>query len=105
MAQIAGVVTLIAGEGKEDALIALLTQMHVEAAKDEGCDVYSFMRLKREPRTFVLVEFYRDKAGFATHRANPAWAALGPALQELIESMTVQLGDVAGGDTVIRAGS
>ncbi len=94
MAQIGAVVTIVAHEAKEEELIAVLRAMQAEVSAEPGCDLYRVVRLKRQPRTFVLMELYRDEEALAAHQANAALARFGPELEPLTESMEVRLGTV-----------
>ena len=54
----------------------------------------AFVRLNRQPGTFVLLELYRDAEALAADQTNAALARFGPALEPLTESMEVRLGTV-----------
>ena len=94
MPQIGAVVTIVAQEGQEEELIAVLGAMHAEVSAEPGCDLYRVVRLNRQPGTFVLLELYRDAEALAAHQTNAALARFGPALEPLTESMEVRLGTV-----------
>ena len=102
MNQLAGVVTITSREGKADELAALLSKMHSEAVNDDGCDLYSVVRLDRDPDTFVLVEFYRDQQSLEAHQQNPALRALGATMSELVAAMSIKLGSSVAGDVARR---
>ncbi len=61
MTPMAGVVTIVAKEGRETELLEALEEMRSEVVAEPGCELYFAVQLAREPRTFVLVERYRDK--------------------------------------------
>ena len=94
MPQIGAVVTIVAQEGQEEELIAVLGAMQEQVSAEPGCDLYRVVRLNRQPRTFVLLELYRDAEALAAHQSNAALARFGPALEPLTESMDVRLGTV-----------
>jgi quinol monooxygenase YgiN len=95
MTQVAGVVTFVAKEGREAELLGVLEEMRSEVVVEAGCDLYFAVQVAREPRTFVLVERYRDKAALRAHQANPALARFGDVLAPLTESMEIRVGSVA----------
>ncbi len=94
MPQIGAAVTIVAHESKEEELIGVLREMQAEVSTEPGCDLYRVVRLKRQPRTFVLMELYRDAEALAAHQSNAALARFGPALEPLAESMDVRIGTV-----------
>lgn len=103
MSQLTAVVTFEAHEGREDELAELLAQMHKAAVEDDGCDLYSVLRVDDEPRSFVLVEYYRDGDALKTHQRNPELRRLGAAMGDLVASMSIRLGSCAVGDAAARA--
>jgi quinol monooxygenase YgiN len=103
MSQLTAVVTFEAHEGREDELAELLAQMHEVAIADDGCDLYSVLRVDDEPRCFVLVEFYRDGDALRVHQRNPELRRLGATMGDLVASMSIRLGSCAIGDAAVRA--
>jgi enoyl-CoA hydratase/carnithine racemase/quinol monooxygenase YgiN len=95
MTQMAGVVTIVATEGREAELLEALEEMRTEVVAEPGCELYFAVQLAREPRTFVLVERYRDRDALRAHQANPALARFGDVLAPLTESMEIRIGSVA----------
>ena len=66
-----------------------------EVVAEPGCELYFAVQLAHEPRTFVLVERYRDRDALRAHQANPALARFGDVLAPLTESMEIRIGSVA----------
>src|SRR3954453_21860203 len=102
MSHVAGIVTVVAKEGKEDEVHSILTKMADAAITDEGCDLYTVVRPKKPGHAFIIVEVYRDRDALARHQANAELAALGPSLQAAAESLDVKLGGIGAGDRPAR---
>lgn len=102
MTQMIGVVTITARDGEEDALQSLLEQMHAAAITDDGCELYSVFRPRRQERTFMIVEVYRDRDALVRHQSNQRLAELGASLAGLSEGMDVRLGPLVAGDATTR---
>ncbi|MBW8827098.1 MAG: antibiotic biosynthesis monooxygenase [Acidobacteria bacterium] len=98
----AGLVTIVAKEGKVDQLIELLGRMAAIAAKDDGSELYSVHRSRRDPNTVFVYELYRDKEALKLHQANEELRGLGAGLRDLTESIDVVLGNLVTGDRPTR---
>src|SRR2546423_14683518 len=98
MQEPAGIVKLVATEGREEDLIDLLGRMAAAAAKDDGCEIYAVHRSRAEPSTFFLYERYRDKDAFKLHMANEPLKELGGGLRDLTTSMELIVGNIIAGD-------
>ena len=89
-----------ATKGKEDALVALLSeQIGVVLKAEPGCLVYRLHRSTKDPELFLFYEVFRDEAAFELHRNAPHLAAfrerrekagltVGPAEVEIFRSLT-----------------
>jgi quinol monooxygenase YgiN len=97
-----GLVTLVAKEGREADLRALLGEMARHAATDDGCEIYAVHQSRREPRSFFLYERYRDKDAFKLHQANEELRELGAGLRDLTDSMEIVVGNLVVGDEIRR---
>jgi quinol monooxygenase YgiN len=95
-------VRMVAREGREDELLALLAQMATLAAKDDGCEVYAVHRARREPNVFFLYELYRDKDSFKAHQQNEDLKAVSEGLGDLTESIELVVGNLVAGDVAVR---
>jgi quinol monooxygenase YgiN len=100
MSQLTGVVTIVAKEGREEELEAMLARIHAAAITDDGCDVYTITKPRKIEGTFVIFEAYRDRDALVRHQQNPTLAELGALLGDIAASVTVQLGSIVVGDRV-----
>lgn len=88
--------------GVEPELKALLKEMTHVSRADEGCIGYTFHQQQDDPRQWVLLEQWRDRAALAAHVAHmksrfgepPPGARLPARLHELSESFRVVSYDV-----------
>lgn len=78
------IATMMAQAGKEQEMEKALLDMIPTVEAEEGTLVYALHRVRKEPRTFIMYERYRDKESFQRHGATPYFAELfgkiGPLL-------------------------
>lgn len=94
---VAACVHVVARPGGGEAMLDLLTRMSVEAAKDDGTEVWSIQRLGGGVEEFFVYECFRDDDAFARHRNNAALNTLGKELGESAERVQVLSGRLVGG--------
>jgi len=83
--QVTIIATLHAQAGKEDALAARMHAMALETRKEAGCILYDLQRAHDDPRTLVMVEYWRDAAAIDAHDASAHMAALRADLPALVD--------------------
>ncbi|WP_342659074.1 antibiotic biosynthesis monooxygenase (plasmid) [Sphingomonas sp. NY01] len=95
---------VIATDGQEEALEAVLMRCVAPSRAESGCLAYALHRDRERPARFVFIERWADDGAFAAHQATPHFRALGKAIRDLIASppetiVTRRLG----GTTVVPA--
>lgn len=93
----AGIVALVAKEGRENDLLELLRSMAVVAAGDNGTEIYAIHQNRQDARQVFLYERYRDKEAFKLHIGNEKLRALGAGLGELTDAIEIKVGNIVGG--------
>ena len=79
------IATLHAQEGRADALAARLHAMVRDTLQEAGCIAYDLHRAEHDPREFVLVEYWRDRAAIDLHDASAHMAAFKADLPALLD--------------------
>jgi quinol monooxygenase YgiN len=99
----AGVVTIVAREGRSDELAALLAKMAEVASLDDGAEIYAVHRSRQDANTFFIYERYRDKDSLKRHQANAELRELGARMADLTDAVTVTTGNLVAGDRASRS--
>jgi quinol monooxygenase YgiN len=89
MSRIVVTATLKAKPGKGDELASVLGGLVDAVAGEEGTEQFVIHRVHDDPDTVFFYEMYRDQAALDAHRQNPALAAGGSALGELLDGRPV----------------
>lgn len=86
------VVRVRAGEERrfEQVYAELREQMRLQ---EPGCLIYSLLRSRLHPGTYILHEQYVDPDALSKHQHSPAVAAYVLRLRELLETMEVEYFD------------
>jgi quinol monooxygenase YgiN len=84
MARIVVTASLTAKPGLGDQLAEELGKLVDAVADEEGTELFVVHRVEGDPDTVFFYEVYRDQDALDAHRKNPALAASGPALGELL---------------------
>jgi quinol monooxygenase YgiN len=96
----AGIVKMVAKDGRAEELLVLLGEMATVAATDDGCEIYAVHRSRAEPNMFFIYERYRDKDAMKLHHANTKLSEVGHGLRDLTESTELIGGNIVGGDAI-----
>jgi quinol monooxygenase YgiN len=99
----AGLVMIVAKEGRADELVDLLGKMAQAAGRDEGTEIYAIHRSRQNENTFFIYELYRDKDSLKRHQANAELRELGARMGDLTESVNIEIGNLVAGDRPTRA--
>ena len=89
MSRIVVTASLKAKPGKGDELAELLGGLVDAVASEDGTELFTIHRVADDPDTVFFYEVYRDQAALDEHRKNPALAAGGAALGELLDGRPV----------------
>ena len=99
----AGVVTIVARDGRADELADLLAKMAQVASLDDGAEIYAVHRSRQDTNSFFIYELYRDKDSLKRHQANAELRQLGVRMADLTDSVTVTIGNLVAGDRATRS--
>ena len=92
-----GAATLVvAKDGKQDELAALLSRWAASFSEDEGTEIYAVYRQRKTPGTFLILEQFSDEAGRKRHLANPIASENRDLFASLVASTQVTIGDAIG---------
>jgi quinol monooxygenase YgiN len=83
------VATLVAKEGSEAELEQTLRGLQPQSRAEDACIQYDFHRDAEHPRTFHMIEQWRDEASLTQHEATPHFQAALPVLERAAESFNV----------------
>ena len=93
------IATWIARAGEEDNVARLLA-VNAEATRTEpGCQEFTVLRQKDDPRTFLLYEVYDDEASFLAHRETEhfkRYVLEDAVANDRLESRTFAIYDIVG---------
>lgn len=79
---------LLAAEGREDALLALLRDLCAQMVeKAPGCRRSEVSRSSHDDRRFLLLWCFEDAGSHVAHANSDAYAQLLPSLMELLEGL------------------
>ena len=84
-------VSLRAREGAADDLAALMAEVRVRAAKDDGCRFYRVFRDQADPAQFVVFEAWDTEGAFAAHMAADWVAEVNRKIAQISEGKTTAL--------------
>ena len=98
VAPITAVAIVVAKPGREEELAELFAAMAEAAVADEGTDMYSVNRARKDPGRFFVYESYRDRDSLKAHASNRVLAKLGARLPELADSVDTIVGGWVAGD-------
>jgi quinol monooxygenase YgiN len=79
----------------------VLGRLSEEVGREPGNQLYTVVRSDADPNTFAIHELFNDRDALRAHQKNERLGPLGAELQELVESVTMSIGEVIapGGDT------
>lgn len=84
MSELHVIATLVAKQGKQEELRALLESASMEFRKEEGCLAYSLLVDQSDDRRFVTFERWRDRAALDAHMHSEAMERAKPSLPPLL---------------------
>ncbi|MFC6476841.1 putative quinol monooxygenase [Pseudomonas asuensis] len=79
------VATLVAKEGSEAELEQTLRGLQPQSRAEDACIQYDFHRDAEQPRTFHMIEQWRDEAALSEHEATPHFQAALPVIERTAE--------------------
>lgn len=83
------VATLVAKAGSEDELQQTLQDLQGASRAEADCIQYDFHKDAEQPRTFHMVEQWRDEAALTAHEATPHFQAALPVIERAAEKFSV----------------
>jgi len=76
MAEVIGVVDVVAADGKADEVVAAFEACTTQTHQEEGCLAYALHRDNTNPHHFLLVERWRSQEDLDAHMGKPYVADL-----------------------------
>jgi quinol monooxygenase YgiN len=87
MGKVTVVATLKVKDGKGDTFADQFDDLFQHITDNESGTIhYALHRSTQDPNTFFMTEVYDDQAAFDAHAGSPAFAKLGGALGEYVDS-------------------
>ena len=82
-------------QGHEADLETLFRQLRAEMHKAEpGCLLYSLLKSRSDPQSYIVHEQYRDAASLEAHQASAHGKSYFPRMRAILESITIEYFDV-----------
>ncbi len=79
--------TLRVRAGDEERFERLLLELVDDVRRHEpGCTLFHFVRSQREPRTYLVIEIYADRAAFDFHHGTDYLARTIPEMKTYLAS-------------------
>jgi quinol monooxygenase YgiN len=87
------VILVKAGHEQEfESSFAELRQIMHE--KEPGCSLYSLLKSRTNPRSYIVHEQYRDPPVLDAHQTSPHGKVYFPKMRAILETITVEYFDV-----------
>jgi quinol monooxygenase YgiN len=91
---VGGLKIILVKPGHEQEFETLFGRLREEMRKHEpDCLLYTLLRSRTDPRSYIVQEQYRDPAALAAHEASPHGQIYFPKIRALLESITVEYFD------------
>jgi quinol monooxygenase YgiN len=87
------IATLRAKEGKADGFTSAFEDLFPHVENEDGTEQYMLHRSTTDPNLFFVTEVYKDQAAFDAHAGSDAFAKLGAALGDSIETFDLQFAE------------
>lgn len=81
----------IVKEGMEEQYKAMAEELVRGSAAEEGNITYTLNQDIQNPRSFAMIEIWKDKEAIALHNASEHFTTIVPKLNELAEEKAVNL--------------
>ena len=91
---VGGLKIILVAEGREREFESLFRELRSKTRDQElGCELYSLLKSRTNPRAYIVQEQYRDAAALAEHESSPHGKIYFPKIRAILESITVEYFD------------
>jgi quinol monooxygenase YgiN len=92
---IGGLKVILVKSGHEQEFETLFSELRAKMRDHEpGCLLYSLLRSRTTPRSYIVQEQYRDESALEAHESSPHGKVYFPRIRAILESITVEYFDV-----------
>jgi quinol monooxygenase YgiN len=92
---VGGLKIILVKEGHEQEFESLFGELRMTMRDHEpGCLLYSLLKSRTNPRSYIVHEQYRDQAALTMHDSSPHGKLYFPKMRAILESITVEYFDV-----------
>jgi len=92
---IGGLKVILVKPGHEQEFETLFSELRAIMRQEEpGCLLYSLLKSKTNPRSYIVHEQYRDQAALAAHETSSHGEIYFPKIRAILENITVEYFDV-----------
>ena len=93
---VGGLKIILVEGGHEQEFESLFGELRVTIREHEpDCLVYSLLRSRTNPRSFIVQEQYRDQSAWEAHQSSPYGKVYFPKIRAILESISVEYFDTA----------
>ncbi len=93
--KIGGLKVILVKAGHEREFESLFAELQNIMRKEEpGCLLYSLLRSRTNPQSYIVHEQYRDQAALDTHESSQHGKTYFPKIRAILENITVEYYDV-----------
>jgi quinol monooxygenase YgiN len=91
---VGGLKNVVVKPGHEEEFEAMFAELRRAMREHEpGCQLYSLLRSRTNPRAYIVHEQYRDQAALDAHQTSPHGQVYFPKMRAILESITVEYFD------------
>ena len=91
---VGGLKIVVVKEGREQEFESLFAELRQEMRKHEpGCLLYSLLKSRDKPRSYIVHEQYCDQAALDAHQSTAHGKIYFPKIRAILESITVEYFD------------
>jgi quinol monooxygenase YgiN len=91
---VGGLKLILVRDGHEREFETLFGELRGAMRADEpGCLLYSLLKSRTNPRSYIVQEQYRDEAALESHQSSPHGKIYFAKIRAILESITVEYFD------------
>ena len=91
---IGGLKIILVKPGHEREFESLFSDLRMKIREREpGCLLYSLLKSRTNPRSYIVQEQYRDESALSAHQSSPHGIVFFPKIRAILESITVEYFD------------
>ncbi|MGB6199482.1 MAG: putative quinol monooxygenase [Candidatus Acidiferrales bacterium] len=91
---VGGLKIITVNRGHEQEFESLFSELRMKIRDHEpGCLLYSLLKSRTEPRSYIVQEQYRDQVAWEAHQSSAYGKIYFPKIRAILESITVEYFD------------